>query len=252
MYMEIEAKRFTVSIHYLDVGMNHSDAVRLKAAEQYLLGGMGGLLRDEFEEHFMECAECAADVRAGVAFVESAREVLRLEPSVEVETARVPRRAGWLAAFLRPAIAAPALLILLAVAGYQGIVTIPRIKSQLSEANAPRALASFSLIGANSRGETPVVVVVRPGQPFALYLDIRPNSAFSLYTCELENAEGAPAFSLQVSAQEARNTVQIFVPASRLTPGRYAMVVRGLVAPQEARSGGVEVMRSRFSLEYLK
>ncbi len=232
--------------------MNHSDAIRLKATEQYLLGEMGGPLRDEFEEHFMECSECVADVRAGVAFIESTREVLRLEPSVEVENVRVRRPVGWLAAFLRPAVAAPALLILLAIAGYQGIVTIPRIKSQLSQATAPRTLKAFSLIGANSRGETPVVVEVQRNQPFALYLDIRPDPAFSLYTCEVENASGAPAFSVQVSAQQAKNTVQIFVPASRLTPGPYMMVVRGIAAPQEARSGGVEVMRSHFSVEFLK
>jgi hypothetical protein len=232
--------------------MNHSDAVRLKAAEQYLLGEMGGPLRGEFEEHFMECSECAADVRAGVAFIESTREVLRLEPSVEVETVQARRPAVWLAWLLRPAIAAPALVILLAIAGYQGMVTIPRIESQLSQANTPRTLAAFSLIGANSRGETPVVVTVRPNQPFALYLDIRPDPAFSLYTCEVENASGVPAFSLQVSAQQAKNTVQIFVPASRLAPGPYVMVVRGIAAPQEARSGGVEVMRSHFSVELLK
>jgi len=46
--------------------------------------------------------------------------------------------------------------------------------------------------------------------------------------------------------------VQIFVPGSRLIPGPYVMVVRGIAAPQEARSGGVEVMRSHFSFEYLK
>lgn len=232
--------------------MNHSNAVRLKAAEQYLLGEMGGPLRDEFEEHFMECSECAADVRAGVAFIESTREVLRLEPSVEVETVQARRPTGWLAAFLRPAIAAPALLILLAIAGYQGVIRIPRIESQLSEANAPRALAGFSLIGANSRGETPVIVAVRRDEPFALYLDIRPDPAFSTYTCEVENASGMPAFSLQVSAQQAKNTVQIFVPASRLSPGPYVMVVHGIAAPQEALSGGVEVMRSHFSVEFLK
>jgi hypothetical protein len=232
--------------------MNHSDAIRLKAAEQYLLGEMGGPLRGEFEEHFMECSDCAADVRAGVAFIESTREALRLEPSLEVETVQGRRPTGWLAAFLRPAITAPALLILLAVAGYQGMVTIPRIESQLSQANAPRTLAVFSLIGANSRGETPVVVAVRPDQPFALYLDIRPDPAFSLYTCEVETASGITSFSLQVSAQQAKNTVQIFVPASRLTPGPYVMVVRGIAAPQEARNGGVEVMRSHFSVEFLK
>jgi hypothetical protein len=232
--------------------MNHADAVRLNAAERYLLGEMGVPLREEFEEHFMGCAECAADVRAGVAFVESAREVLRLELAPAVQSAPARQPAGWLAAFLRPAIAAPALAILLAIIGYQSMLTIPRIESQLSQANAPRTLASFSLIGANSRGETPIVVAVRPGQAFALYLDIRPDPSFALYTCEVENASGAPAFSLQVSAEEAKNTVQIFVPPSRLFPGPYVMVVRGLGASQEAASGGVEVMRSRFSVEYLK
>lgn len=232
--------------------MNHSDALRLRAAEQYLLGEMGGSVREEFEQHFMECAECAADVRAGVAFVESTREVLRLDPTAAVESAREHGPSGWLAPFLRPAIAAPALLVLLAIAGYQGIVTIPRMKSQLSEANAPRTLAGFSLIGANTRGETPIVVAVQPDRPFALYVDIPPAPNFSLYTCEVENSSGAPEFSLQVSAQEAKNTVQIFVPASRLTPGPYVMIVRGIAAPQEARGGGVEVMRSHFSFEYLK
>jgi len=232
--------------------MNHSDAVRLKAAEQYLLGEMGGPLREEFEEHFMGCAECAADIRAGAAFVESARTVLRLDPSSSAQTAKEQRASGWFAALLRPAIAAPALVILLAIAGYQGFVTIPHMKSQLSQANAPRTLPSFSLIAANTRGETPVVVAVQPDQSFALYVDIRPDPAFSLYTCEVEDANGTPAFSLQVSAQQAKNTVQIFVPGSRLTPGPYVMVVRGIAAPQEARSGGVEVMRSHFSFEYLK
>jgi len=232
--------------------MNHSDAVRLKAAEQYLLGEMGGPLREEFEEHFMDCAECAADVRSGAAFVESTRAVLRLDPSLAADPAEERSSGGWLAAILRPAIAAPALLILLAIAGYQQMVTIPHIKSQLAQANAPRMLPGFSLIAANTRGETPVVVAVQPDQPFALYLDIRPDPTFSVYTCEVEDASGRPAFSLQVSAEEAKNTVQIFVPGSRLTPGPYVMVVRGIGAPREASSGGVEVMRSHFSFEYLK
>jgi hypothetical protein len=232
--------------------MNHSDAVRLKATEQYLLGELRGRLRDDFEEHFMSCGECAADVKAGAAFIESARRALRLDPSLAVETVREPARAGWLAALLRPAIAVPALAVLLAVVCYQGAVTIPHIESQLAQANSPRTLPGFSLIAANSRGESPVVVKVQPGQAFALYLDIRPDPSFSLYTCEVESVTGTPEFSLQVSAREAMNTVQIFVPPARLTPGSYVMIVRGIGVPQEARSGGAEVMRSHFSVEYQK
>jgi hypothetical protein len=234
------------------MAMNHSDAVRLKATEQYLVGELRGSVRDEFEEHFMSCAECAADVKAGMAFIESAKQVLRLDPSLALETAPAPARIGWLAILLRPAIAVPALVVLLAVVCYQGMITIPRVKSELAQANRPRTLPGFSLIAANSRGETPVAVKVQPGQAFALYLDIRPNPSFSLYTCQIENATGASEFSLQVSAREAMNTVQIFVPPARLAAGPYVMIVRGIGAPQEARSGGAEVMRSHFSVEYVK
>jgi len=37
-------------------------------------------LRDEYEEHFFDCAECAVDVKAVAAFADVSREILRAEP----------------------------------------------------------------------------------------------------------------------------------------------------------------------------
>ena len=57
--------------------MDHNEALRLQAAEKYVLGELPPPLRDEFEAHFFECQECAQDVIATAAFVDNARAVWR-------------------------------------------------------------------------------------------------------------------------------------------------------------------------------
>ena len=226
--------------------MDHSQAIASKAAEQYLLGELKGELRDRFEEHFMSCPECARDVRAGAVFVESAREVLRSEA---LEPARPPGSAapGWFAVLFRPLIAAPAFAILLAIIAYQSAVRIPHLESSLSKAQAPRALTSFSLISDNSRAGAAAAFTAPADQPFALYLDIPPQPSFPAYRIEVQG-EGGTQFALKVSAQEAKSTVQVLVPASRLRPGQYTLVVRGLSAPDDVQ--GSEVARYPVSLQY--
>jgi len=57
--------------------MNHSEAVRLQAAEKYVLGELSPALREEYEEHLFDCVACALDVKAVAAFLDNARDVLR-------------------------------------------------------------------------------------------------------------------------------------------------------------------------------
>jgi anti-sigma factor RsiW len=57
--------------------MTHDEAIRVKAAEQYALGELPQPIRDEFEDHFFDCEECALDVKAAAAFVDNARAVWR-------------------------------------------------------------------------------------------------------------------------------------------------------------------------------
>ena len=53
--------------------MDHSEAVRSKAAERYLLGEMTPVAREEYEDHFFGCTECAQEVQAGAVFIDSAK-----------------------------------------------------------------------------------------------------------------------------------------------------------------------------------
>src|SRR5690242_2089456 len=112
--------------------MDHREALRLQAAEKYVLGELSPQLRDEYEEHYLECQECGEELKTTVAFVDSARGVLQDEVAVrtEAEIAQ-PRKAAWLA-WLRPAVAVPVFAALLLVVAYQNLVTIPRLQHGVS------------------------------------------------------------------------------------------------------------------------
>ena len=229
--------------------MDHAEAIRSKAAERYLLGELTGELRDQYEEHFISCPECAQDVTAGAVFVDNARDALRAKPPFE--HVAVPSRSGggWLARLLRPAVAVPVFAALLLVVGYQSAVTIPHLHSAISQATTPQALASFSLITQNTRGGEPLTVRVQPGQSFILYLDIPPVHPYPSYAFDVENDSGALEFSVAISAQQAANTVQLLIPGGRVSAGGHTAVLRGIEAGQ-SRSTGAQVASYRFTVEY--
>ena len=60
--------------------MDHEGVVRQKLTERYLLGELDDQTRQEFEEHYFDCPDCAVDVRAGALFVEQTKVVLAEPP----------------------------------------------------------------------------------------------------------------------------------------------------------------------------
>jgi hypothetical protein len=105
--------------------MDHTAVVRERTTERYLLNELDSEVRNEFEEHYFDCPECALDVSAVSQFVEQSKLVLA-ENSGPVPTLLTsgpgPVKYGWSKygwfkygslAWLRPAFAAPALALLL-------------------------------------------------------------------------------------------------------------------------------------------
>ena len=209
--------------------MDHSEAIRLMAAEKYLLGELTDESREQFEEHYFECQECARDVRAGAAFVEQSKVVLA-EP-VAVSSGRtpvlVPARVGRFA-WLRPAFAVPVLAALLMVIGYQNLVTYPKLKGEMASVSRPQILASASLINANTRGASRVVISARQGESFLLFVDIPAETRFSSYVAELDGPSGRSEWSLTIPADAAKDTVNLRVPPGHYPAGAYTVVVRGV------------------------
>lgn len=229
--------------------MDHSEALRTKAAERYLLGELQGGAREEFEEHFFSCAECAEDVQAGAVLIENARMVFNAVPAPALAPAEAK---NWLAGWLRPALAVPIFALLLIIVGYQNTVVIPHLKNAQSVELAPQPLRSFSFIASNSRGGGLMKISVAPNQPFGIFVDVPPQDHFDSYMCEFENESGAPELSIPLSSEDARNTVQLLIPAAKLRAGKHLLIIRGLQSSQGSNSKSVEVIRFPFTLESIQ
>lgn len=223
--------------------MDHNDAVRLQAAEKYVLGEFPQNLRDEYEEHFFDCAECAVDVKAIAAFADTTREVLRRTEAASAQKAAPPARgdrqvgsllSGW-RRWLQPALV-PAFCALLLLTGYQNLVSIPRSKGlaeqRAAQGAAPHVLPTFSLVGANRRGGGRSVVQVTTDKPFILKVDIpeTEGSASASYLLRLEDSSGVSHSLGTVSHEDARNTVYVEVPAG-FPAGNAQLVVLEIPQP---------------------
>jgi hypothetical protein len=232
--------------------MEHLQAMQLKAAERYVLGDLPVDLREQYEDHFFSCMECAEELKLTAAFAENTRAALELEPltvaaKAPASAAHAPSRSGWFAGLLRPSFAVPVFAVLLLFVVYQNVATIPRLEATATRFLAPQTLPSFSLITANSRGGEPLTVTLPSEKPFSLYLDVPPDNRFTSFICEIENASGSAEYSLNISAAEAQNAVQLLIPAATLKPGKHVLIVRGIGTPQNTGGPQTEVARYPFT-----
>lgn len=227
--------------------MEHQEALHLKAVERYLLGELSGDLREQFEEHFFSCLECAGEVEAGAIFVDSARQVLvREQPEEhEVRIARPvrPEPRGWLGNLLRPAFAGPALALLLVFGVYQNTVEIPKMKAAADQANKLQVVPTLSPIADHSRGGAENTIRVARGQAFGVFVDIPPDKQFADYNCDLETEGGAWIETTKVPAVLAASSFQLGVSTVGLQSGNYVVVVRGAASNQGGDTGRAEVER---------
>jgi hypothetical protein len=223
--------------------MEHQEALRRGAVEKYLLKEMAQPERDEFEAHFFECQECAADLRATAAFLDGAKKELRRSRLLR-PAPRVPKK-PWFDFLWSPAIAAPAFALLLLVIVYQNVVLLPRFAGATAQLENPEILTSLSLIGGNSRGGVVPSAVVAKGEPLLISLDIPTAERFSSYACVLLAPSGAVVWRLPVSPTQARDTVAIRVPSGLLGRGEYRLVVQGYGSPGV---GSVDLANLRFTL----
>jgi len=232
--------------------MDHDMVVRQKMTERYLLGELDPAARDEFEEHFFDCRDCAVDVQAGALFVEQSKIVLAEKPELVAAglptTAPVPTKPGWLA-WLRPAVVVPVMVMLLAVIGYQNLVIYPQMQQAL---NSPQVLP-WASVNVGTYGSEGPVITTRPGEGFLLFVRIPPESGYSHYTAELYNPGGKLEWSLTIPVASGKETSAqdqwpVQVPGANRQAGNYTLKVRGVTAAGESKDIG----RTSFELQIQK
>lgn len=229
--------------------MDHNEAVKLQAAVKYVLGELSHSQREEYEEHYFDCGECAVDLKAAVAFADTSREVFRQEAEKASEREAIPVRArlfGW----LRPIVAVPAFAALLLFIAYQNTVTIPKAKEEAAHGSAQLFASSFSLQMANVRGGDEIKLQVPKNENFALKFDFTPSRKFDSYIGQLEDASGRSLLQVNIPGSLTNKEAQLVVPAGLLQPGKYALVFTGNPG-SNAQTNKEELLRLGFSVEFL-
>jgi hypothetical protein len=212
--------------------MDHNEALQLQAAVKYVLGELSQVQREEYEEHYFDCGECAIDLKALATFADTTREVLRQERENQLAKDLVPARGGWLRWF-QPVTAVPAFAALLLIVAYQNAVTIPLLKNAPSRAVAEIYGQTFLLQPSDTRrgNEAPVneaALDVRSNEGFLLQLDFIPSSTYSSYLCQLQDESGRVLQQFTVPAEKAKQELHLPVPAGLLPrPGKYSVVFLG-------------------------
>jgi hypothetical protein len=235
--------------------MDHNEAVRLQAAEKYLLGELPREQHAAFEEHFFDCSACAEEMKATAAFMEGARQVSREQVSETVDAKGFvpasPTTRGWFA-WLRPAFAVPVFAALLLFIGYQNGVTIPNLKQASSGVVVGEGAKSFSLLSADSRGEGTSAPKISVGarEDFRLDVDMPGNSSTG-YGCQIQNESGKVLATFAVSAEEAKSTVTRVIRGGSLQPGKYTLVIYRGQTPLAQTDNQSAAAKKSFVVEFV-
>jgi hypothetical protein len=226
------------------IGMDHAEVVRRQMTERYLLDELDSAERDEFEGHFFDCPECAADVHAGTVFIDQSKIVLAEKATAEQpEPILTPAQPGWFSWF-RPVFALPATALLLLVVAYQNMVTIPYMSHRL---NTPQVLP-FAAVNVGTYGSDAPAVVTHPGESFLVFVRIPPDSAFVRYTAELYDPERNLEWNLAFVPQNGQDEYPVQVPGKNWKAGRYALTVSGMTAAGERK----EIGNAQFEVQVQK
>jgi len=229
--------------------MDHNEAVRLQAAEKYLLGELPKAQSDEYEEHYFDCAECAVDLKALATFADTAREVLRQQKANQPVVVSAPAGSGWLRWF-QPIVAIPAFAALLLIIVYQNTVTIPRAAQQSSTTAANILFSSHPLRGVNTAGEDSRVLSIRSDESFLLNFDFVPTRTFDNYIGQLEDSGGHVLLRASIAGANANQEAHLPVPAGMLHPGKYVLAFYGDAGATGKLNPQNDAGRLSFAVEF--
>ena len=198
--------------------MDHAEATRRLAVEQYLLGELSEAEREAFEEHFFACEECAEALDTSAALTANAKAVFREQAAFRrAEQAETPRWRFWTGWRFAPAAALAGWAVAGLLAGYQiyanrtgsaQFVMTPAISVRAARAAKPltfsRQQGIISLTVAHEWEEN-----------------------YSAYQGELESAaDHKVMFSARLEA--TAEALSLAVRTGRLAAGAYSVTVYGV------------------------
>ncbi len=220
--------------------MDHEQAARTQAPARYLLGDLSASEREEFEEHFFTCRECAEELGAGAAFAANARAVFR-EQMRRSPAVMHSHPGSW--AWLRPALPLSlcgAMAVTLIGVSMHDRGVISSLRSELAGYSEVTSTPSYQ-IHAAERGDDQVFTVPKSASSFNVTFDIPPAEKNVPLAALIEDSLGKTGASVPLPRG---SSATLRLPVAKYPAGPYTLVLRH--ASQDAK----EVNRYRFSLAY--
>lgn len=206
--------------------MEHNRAAETQAVERYLLGEMLPDERNDFEEHYFTCAECAQDVRAAARFRANAREFLRNPERFSPPEEERRRGFSWWSFPSMAPVAASVLL--LGVVVYQAGFQIPSLKRQAGSQALAAGAAAVTLHDTTRGAEASKVTRIPRGAGLvSLNFDIISDEKQPSYECTIVDASGKTMAVATVDSPKADESPSIQLRREYFPPGPYSIAVRG-------------------------
>jgi Putative zinc-finger len=228
--------------------MDHAEVIEQKIAEKYVLGDLSAEVREQFEEHYFDCAECTSDLEALASLLTVgkvvAQEGLSSKPPAPDKTAE---RRGWFA-WLRPITVVSAMAALLGVFVLQNAGLIPVLKRPSANRPFVQVYESTYRLQGVTRGGSASKLSVNPHESFALDFDFTPTESAPSYRGALLDASGTAVFAFTLDGTEANKELHLVVPADTVHAGDYDLVFTDESGASDAKNK--EVQRLSFSIEF--
>jgi putative zinc finger protein len=190
--------------------MTHADIETQEIIDRYLLGKLPSELQEQFEQHFLACADCLEKL-------ESSRPAVGL-----IAASRVIARRRW---FTAPAWGMAAMLAL-AVWVTAGRSPTPPTPAPAAAETAPEPVIELSTF----RGGGPATGLrrVQTAGPFRLLLDLQGLDTYESYSAEIASEQGATVWSRRGLAPVSDRALDVRVEGLPLDAGQYWVRLAGL------------------------
>ncbi len=193
------------------------------ATQRYFLDEMSEAERNEFEEHYFDCAICAAEVRDAARLLAVGREIAREQQAAPAPVTEIRKFRPWVTWYPRLATAAAAVFAI--VIGWQ-TVTIQSLRTL-----APRGGVStrYEVTTSKTRGIVGAspLQTIRVGEIATVEVEILPPPERpASYVISIRDGAGRVKQSDDVSLEQAEESVPVVLPA--LPRGSYQLVIEGV------------------------
>jgi Putative zinc-finger len=200
--------------------MDHAEAARKLAVEQYLLGELSGPEREEFEEHFFDCPECVEALEMGAGFMQNARAVFQEAGAVKPARQRIRWNWNfWTGWRLAPVATMAGWAVACILAGYQF----------LGSTSQPSPFVIAPAVSVKATRAAQDLTFSRRQSIIALSVPHEWEETYPAYQTEIERgADHRVLLSSKVAA--APGDFSISIRPKALGPGSYILTLYGLRA----------------------